>query len=178
MQHTVSAAAALTVPVQGGIPHRAFSAFVFNTKNGGAASRRAPSHSAVACSPLFSMCSARALDAAAIRREDPVSTELGQQLLLPPVGGGRALPWPDHHSAHRALHCLRLPQVGQACSQPGGSRWQGEANGAAGTIQAARRKLEQELGIDPAELPTECFQARHSVAPLLHLRISLLLGDH
>ena len=34
----------------------------------------------------------------------------------------------------------------------------GEMDGASGTIQAARRKLLQELGVDPEQLPPECFQ--------------------
>ena len=34
----------------------------------------------------------------------------------------------------------------------------GEMDGAAGTVQAARRKLLQELGVDPVQLPPECFQ--------------------
>ena len=34
----------------------------------------------------------------------------------------------------------------------------GEMDGGDGCVRAARRKLEQELGIAPEQLPTDCFQ--------------------
>merc|ERR1712185_471934 len=39
-----------------------------------------------------------------------------------------------------------------------GTEITGEMDGGAGCVRAARRKLEQELGIAPEQLPTDCFQ--------------------
>jgi isopentenyl-diphosphate delta-isomerase len=50
-----------------------------------------------------------------------------------------------------------------------GSVVRGEQKGPPGTVQAARRKLEQELGLAPEALPAECFQfvtKVHYKAPL------------
>eukprot|EP01051_Picozoa_sp_SAG22_P015687 SAG22_NODE_2087_length_3031_cov_1.440655_2_plen_291_part_00 len=90
----------------GGTPHRAFSAFVFNSKG-----------------------------------ELLMQQRSEEKILFP-------LNWANSCCSHPLAEGALF--LGETVT--------GEADGAAGTIKAARRKLEQELGIDPEALPADCFQ--------------------
>ena len=90
----------------GGVPHRAFSAFVFNQKN-----------------------------------ELLLQQRCDQKILFPDHWANTCCSHPLHDGA------LFL-----------GSEINGEMDGALGTIRAARRKLLQELGVPPEQLPESCFQ--------------------
>eukprot|EP01047_Picozoa_sp_COSAG01_P047383 COSAG01_NODE_4521_length_4958_cov_8.531385_2_plen_334_part_00 len=178
----------------GGLPHRAFSAFVFNQKNGEPppspatlASAHAPE--CVGCATpsvapalplLHSVCRAvyvcclglspaavpirRAADAAALRPEDPLPQPLGQHLLLSPPPRRRALPRGAHLRRDGRPH-RHHPRCGPCC-QPASPRTRPIAVlGGALTPpptppcpRVQRRKLRQELGVPPSQLPADCFQ--------------------
>lgn len=90
----------------GGMPHRAFSVFLFNPKG-----------------------------------ELMLQKRSEKKILFP---------------LHWANTCCSHPLAENATFE--GTTVVGESEGALGTMRAARRKLLQELGIEPALLPLECFE--------------------
>eukprot|EP00501_MAST-03F_sp_TOSAG23-6_P001329 GSMAST32.ASY1.ANO1.1378.1 assembled CDS len=101
----------------GGLPHRAFSVFLFNEKY-----------------------------------ELLLQKRSSEKILFP---------------LHWANTCCSHPLAAGATFL--GNTINGEEKGSPGTVQAARRKLEQELGIDPESIPTDAFHfvtKVHYKAPL------------